>query len=139
MGEEAYAAMLAPLIEKLDERWKFLGIIPDEELTAFFHICDAIVVPSTNSTESFGIVQVEGMTCGTPAVASDMAGVRQPVLQTGMGEVFPIGDAAALAKRLIDVLNDPAKYQGDVPGITKRYSPDTIASEYEELFKELSR
>lgn len=139
MGEEAYAAMLAPLIEELGERWKFLGIIPDQELAAFFHICDAIVVPSTNSTESFGIVQVEGMTCGTPAVASDIAGVRQPVLQTGMGEVFPIGDAAALAEKLIAVLNDPAKYQGDVPRITKRYSPDTIAGEYEELFKELSR
>jgi glycosyltransferase involved in cell wall biosynthesis len=139
MGEETYAAMLAPLIEELGERWKFLGIIPDQELAAFFHICDVIVVPSTNSTESFGIVQVEGMTCGTPAVASDMAGVRQPVLQTGMGEVFPIGDATALAEKLISVLDDPAKYKGDVPGITKRYSPDTIAGEYEELFKELSR
>jgi glycosyltransferase involved in cell wall biosynthesis len=139
MGEEAYAAMLAPLIEELGDRWKFLGIISDQELAAFFHICDAIVVPSTNSTESFGIVQVEGMTCGTPAVASDMAGVRQPVLQTGMGEVFPIGDAEALAKKLINVLDTPAKYQGDVSGITKRYSPETIAGEYEELFTELSR
>jgi glycosyltransferase involved in cell wall biosynthesis len=139
MGEEAYAAMLASLIEELGERWKFLGIIPDKELAAIFHICDAIVVPSTNSTESFGIVQVEGMTCGTPAVASDMAGVRQPVLQTGMGEIFPVGDAAALAEKLIAVLDDPAKYQGDVLGITKRYSPDTIAGEYEVLFNELSR
>jgi glycosyltransferase involved in cell wall biosynthesis len=139
LGEEAYAAMLAPLIEELGERWKFLGLISDQEIAAFFHICDVIVVPSTNSTESFGIVQVEGMTCGTPAVASDMPGVRQPVLQTGMGEIFPIGDSAALAKKLIGVLDDPTRYQGDVDGITSRYLPDTIAGEYEDLFNELSR
>jgi glycosyltransferase involved in cell wall biosynthesis len=139
MGEEAYAAMLAPLIEALGDRWQFLGLISDEELAAFFQICDVVVVPSTNSTESFGIVQVEGMTCGTPAVASDMAGVRQPVLQTGMGEVFKIGDVQALAQKINSVLAYPEKYQGDVARITRRYSPETIAGEYEDLFKELSR
>jgi glycosyltransferase involved in cell wall biosynthesis len=139
MGEEAYAAMLAPLIEELGERWLFLGLISDEELAAFFQICDVIVVPSTNSTESFGIVQVEGMTCGTPAVASDMAGVRQPVLQTGMGEIFDLGDAVSLAQKISKVLEAPDQYRGDVAGITKRYSPETIASEYEALFDKLTR
>lgn len=139
MGEEAYAAMLTPAINELGDRWEFLGIIPDDELAAFFHICDVIVLPSTNSTEAFGIVQVEGMICGTPAVASDMPGVRQPVLQTKMGEIFRVGDAAALAQKLILVLDDPKKYQGDVDHITKHYAPNTTAKDYEALFKELSR
>jgi glycosyltransferase involved in cell wall biosynthesis len=139
MGEEAYAAMLAPQIEALGDRWQFLGLISDEELTAFFNFCDVIVVPSTNSTESFGIVQVEGMTCGSPAVASDMAGVRQPVLQTGMGEIFNLGDSEDLAVKIIKVLASPEKYQGDVEAITNRYAPSTIAAEYEEVFMELTR
>jgi len=137
MGEEAYAAMLAPMIEELGDRWKFLGIIPDEELTAFYHICDVITVPSTNSTEAFGLVQVEAMTCGTPAVASDIPGVRQPVLQTGMGKVFPLRNAEALAEALIDILDAPEKYRGDVPAISKRFAPDSTAQEYEAIFKEL--
>jgi glycosyltransferase involved in cell wall biosynthesis len=139
MGEEAYAAMLAPQIEALGDRWQFLGLITDEELAAFFNLCDVIVVPSTNSTESFGIVQVEGMTCGSPAVASDMAGVRQPVLQTGMGEIFNLGDSDDLALKISKVLNSPERYQGDIAGITRRYAPATIAAEYEGVFKEVSR
>lgn len=138
MGEEAYAAMLQPLIAELREKWRFLGLISDEELAAFFHICEVVVVPSTNSTESFGIVQVEAMTCGTPAVASDMPGPRQPVLQTGMGKLFEIANADSLAEALIEVLDDPDKFRGDVPGITKRYSPETIAEEYEAYFRKLN-
>ena len=137
MGEEAYAAKLAPSIKALGDRWKFLGLIPDDELTAFFHICDVIAVPSTNSTEAFGLVQVEGMTCGTPAVVSNLPGVRRPVLQTGMGRAFQTEDADDLAEALIEVLSKPDDYQGDIPKITKRYAPETIAEEYEALFKEL--
>lgn len=137
MGEEAYAAMLAPLIEKLGARWKFLGLLSDEELAAFFQICDVIAVPSTNSTESFSMVQVEAMTCGTPAVASDLPGMRQPILQTKMGEIFEVGEADDLAEAIIKVLNEPDAYRGDVPKIASRYSPDTIAEAYEAIFKEL--
>jgi glycosyltransferase involved in cell wall biosynthesis len=137
MGEEAYAAMLKPLIAELGDRWKFLGLIPDDELAAFFHICDVITVPSTNSTESFGIVQVEAMTCGTPAIASDMPGMRQPPLKTGMGRVFPPKDPQGLAQAIMDILSEPDKFQGDIPQITNRYSPETIAEEYDALFQEL--
>jgi glycosyltransferase involved in cell wall biosynthesis len=137
MGEEAYAAMLTPLIEALGVRWKFLGLLSDEELAAFFQICDVIAVPSTNSTESFSMVQVEAMTCGTPAVASDLPGMRQPILQTKMGEIFQVGEADDLAEAIIKILNEPDAYRGDVPKIASRYSPETIAEAYEAVFKEL--
>lgn len=137
MGEEAYAEMLAPLIEELGDRWKFLGLIPDEELAALFHLCDVLVLPSTNSTEAFGMVQIEAMTCGTPVVASDMPGVRQPVLQTGMGKLFALRDAESLAESLVSVLEAPSSYMGDIPRITGQYAPDTVAGEYEKIFESL--
>jgi len=139
MGEEAYAAMLAPLIAALGDRWKFLGLVPDEELTAFFHLCEVVVLPSTNSTEAFGMVQVEAMTCGTPVVASDMPGVRQPVLQTGMGKLFAQRDAESLAERLLEVLHDPNSFVGDIDGITREYAPDSTAMQYEKIFESLVR
>ena len=137
MGEEAYAAMLAPLIEELGDRWKFLGLIPDDELAAFYHLCDVLVLPSTNSTEAFGMVQVEAMTCGTPVVASDMPGVRQPVLQTGMGKLFKLMDYESLAESLIEVLDNPQKYIRNVPEITRQYAPESTAREYEKIFNRL--
>ena len=138
MGEEAYANMLAPLIADLGSHWQFLGLIPDEELAAFFHMCDLIVTPSTNSTESFGMVQVEAMTCGTPAITSDLPGMRCPVLETGMGKIFPERDVDAFADAIKAVLADRAEYLGDVAAITQRYAPETIAAEYLVLLEKLA-
>jgi glycosyltransferase involved in cell wall biosynthesis len=137
MGEEDYACKLAPLIKSLGEHWTFLGTLSDEELVAFFQTCEVTVLPSLNSTESFGMVQVEAMACGTPVVASDIPGVRQPVNMTGMGLVVPPADAPALANALIEILEHPESYQGDSQAVVLRFSPQRIAEEYESLFNEL--
>ncbi|MBN2499769.1 MAG: glycosyltransferase family 4 protein [Anaerolineales bacterium] len=138
MGEEQYAQKLAPLIADLGAHWKFLGVLLSGEVSAFLHACDVLVAPSTNSTESFGMVQVEAMTCGTPAIASDIPGARQPVLMTKMGEVVPVAAVDELAAAIIKILANPDGYQGDIPAITKRFSPQTIAEEYEQLFAEIT-
>ncbi|MBT6152411.1 MAG: glycosyltransferase family 4 protein [Chloroflexi bacterium] len=137
MGEEAYAQKLASLLKDLGDRWKFLGLISDEELTAFFNICEVVATPSTNSTESFGIVQVESMICGTPTVVSDMPGMRRPVQITGMGRTFSLRDVQDLANAIIDILDAPENYQGDLPWIIERFSPETIAKEYETLMLDI--
>jgi glycosyltransferase involved in cell wall biosynthesis len=137
MGEEDYARKLAPLIQSLGEHWTFLGTLPDDDLVALFQTCEVTVLPSLNSTESFGMVQVEAMACGTPVVASDIPGVRQPVRMTGMGLVVPPAEAAALANALIEVLEHPERYQGDSQAVVERFSPQRIGEEYEALFNEL--
>jgi glycosyltransferase involved in cell wall biosynthesis len=139
LGEEEYANKLRPMIKALGEHWTFLGILPPAELSAFYRQCEVTVLPSTNSTESFGIVQVESMACGTPVVASDLPGVRQPVRMTGMGRVVPIADAHALAEAICDVLDHPEHYRGDVNGVIRRFSSQHIAEEYEQVFQELTK
>jgi glycosyltransferase involved in cell wall biosynthesis len=136
-GEKEYAQRLAAPIRELGAHWKFMGILPPHEFAAFFHAAEVTVLPSINSTESFGMVQVESMSCGTPVVTSDMPGVRQPVLLTGMGKIVPPRDAAALAQALIDILDHPAQYRGDSQLIAQRLSPQAVATEYEALFAEL--
>ena len=137
MGEEEYYRKLAPKIQKLGEHWTFLGNLPPAELTTFFQKCEVTVLPSINSTEAFGIVQVESMSCGTPVVASDLPGVRQPVKLTGMGRVVPPADAHALAQAIIEVLDYPERYQGEVTDVIKRFAPQRIAEEYEQLFNDI--
>ncbi len=133
-GEEQYARRLAPLIEKLGEHWKFLGVLPGKEHAAFFKACDVTVLPSLNSTESYGLVQVESMACGTPVVASDRPGMRVPVQMTGMGLLFPQEDVQALAEALIEILDNPEKYHSSPQELIRLSSPTHVAEEYEKVF-----
>ena len=137
-GEEAYRRRLLPMIKDLGDRWTFLGLISEKEKTVFYQLCDVLVLPSINSTESFGMVQVEAMTCGTPVVATDLPGVRQPVRSTGMGAIVPMKDAAALAEAVIQILDSPDVISPDkVESLQKYYAPEAIGKAYEALFKSL--
>ncbi|HID90012.1 MAG TPA: glycosyltransferase family 1 protein [Anaerolineae bacterium] len=137
LGEEAYAQRLAPLFERYRDRWTFLGVLSPKEMAAFYPNLDVIVVPSLNSTESFGLVQVEAMLCGTPSIASDLPGVRRPALQTGMGEVVPIGDSRALAEAILRVVSNRDRYVRPREEIAARWSTDRTAAGYEALFERL--
>lgn len=83
-----------------DPRIELLGFLPDARLADFYASLDVFVLPSVNSLEAFGIVQVEAMMAGVPVVASDRPGVRTPVRRTGFGAVVPAADPAAIARAL---------------------------------------
>jgi glycosyltransferase involved in cell wall biosynthesis len=137
MGEEAYAQRLAPLFREYEDHWTFLGVLRPVQMAAFYPNLDVIVVPSLNSTESFGLVQVEAMLCGTPSIASNLPGVRQPVEQSGMGEVVPIGDSEALAEAILRVVRNREEYVRPTGEIEERWSTERTAHEYEKLFERL--
>ena len=139
LGEEAYKRRLDPLFARYRLNWSFVGTLGPTEMAQFFPNCDVIVVPSLNSTETFGLVQVEAMLCGTPSIASALPGVRQPVLQTGMGEVVPIGDSAALAEAILKVLGDHQRYVRPRAEIAAKFSTERTVDEYEQLFSELKQ
>jgi glycosyltransferase involved in cell wall biosynthesis len=138
LGESAYWGKIMPMIGALGVQWIFLGILSEKEKAAFYQVCDVLVLPSVNRTESFGMVQVEALICGTLVVVSDLPGVRQPVIETGMGEIVPVRDTAALAKAIIKVLKrdmrvDPATSQN----IAQQYTPETGAEAYAGLFRQV--
>ncbi len=139
MGEHAYAMRLMPRIREYeaDGHWKFLGILNPQQMAAFYPNLDVITVPSLNSTEAFGLVQIEAMLNGVPSVPSALPGVRQPVLMHGMGRVAEIGDPASLAGAILEVLDDADKFKRDACEIARQYAPDTVAAEYEKLFEGL--
>jgi glycosyltransferase involved in cell wall biosynthesis len=139
MGEQAYFDRLSPRIRdyEVSGHWKFLGNLDPVQLAALYPNLDVLTVPSLNSTEAFGLVQIEAMQNGVPCVPSALPGVRQPVTMHGMGRVSQIGDAASLAESILDVLDNPQKYKGDVAALKKAYDPDSVAQEYERLFAKL--
>ena len=139
MGEQAYSDRLMPRIRayEIEGHWTFLGNLDPIEMAAFYPNLDVLTVPSLNSTEAFGLVQIEAMLNGVPCVPSALPGVRQPVMMHSMGRVANIGDSADLAESILEILNEPDKFRGDVESIRKSYNPDFIAQEYEKLFGRL--
>jgi glycosyltransferase involved in cell wall biosynthesis len=139
MGEQAYSDRLMPRIREYEiaGHWTFLGNLDPIEMAAYYPNLNVLTVPSLNSTEAFGLVQIEAMMNGVPCVPSALPGVRQPVMMHGMGRVAQIGDPDDLAASILEVLDHTEKYRGDVEALKKAYDPDSIAAEYEKLFKRL--
>lgn len=141
MGEQAYSDRLMPRIHEyeINGNWKFLGNLDPVQMAAFYPNLDVITVPSLNSTEAFGLVQIEAMMNGVPSVPSALPGVRQPVKMHNTGVVSEIGNSQSLANAILEVLDNKEKYSGDIPALKNAYDPDSIAQEYEKLFARLMR
>ncbi len=138
-GEQRYADRLMPRIRQYEAEghWKFLGVLDPQQMAAFYPNLDVLTVPSLNSTEAFGLVQIEAMLNGVPCVPSALPGVRQPVLMHKMGRISQIGDPLSLAEAILGVLGEAEKWQCDRAALARRYDPDSIAAEYEKLFEKL--
>jgi glycosyltransferase involved in cell wall biosynthesis len=106
LGEGPYWAKLRRHFDEWGDRAAFVGRLSDREMAAFFAACDVTVLPSVNRTESFGLVQVESMLCGTPVVATDLPGIREPIRRSGMGALVPPHDSEALAEAIARVVRE---------------------------------
>ncbi len=137
VGEQQYWEMLAPRIAALGDRWTFLGVLQPDEMPAFYSAIDVLVVSSINSTESFGLVQVEAMYNGTPTVATNLPGVRQPVMMTGMGVVVDVADGAAIVAGVRELLDHPDSYRRPRAEIEAVFDLRATVDAYERLFAEL--
>jgi glycosyltransferase involved in cell wall biosynthesis len=138
IGEEEYFKRLEKRIEGFQNtgNWVFLGPLTPVEANAYLSGLDLLVVPSLNSTESFGLVQIEAMMNGVRCITSNLPGVRQPVLMHGMGSIFEIGDARGLAAKIIENLeNKHPHISGDDE--FSGYSPLRVADAYIKLFQEI--
>ncbi len=141
MGEQVYFDRLMPRIREYENagHWTFLGNLNPVQMSAFYPNLDVLVVPSLNSTEAFGLVQIEAMMNSVPCVPSALPGVRMPVQMHGTGRVSKIGDSNSLAESILEVLNEPDQFCGDIKSVKKMYDPDTVAAEYEKLFERLMK
>ncbi len=82
----------------------FLGQRSQDTLPYYYSAAEAVVLPSVY--ESFGMVALEAMACGTPVVASEVGGLAFLVQDQKTGFTVPFADPQALADRLTDLLHD---------------------------------
>lgn len=96
------------LPQQVRERVHFLGQVSEEDKARAYRSVDVFCAPNVGG-ESFGIVLLEAMAAGAPIVASELDAFRRVLDDGEAGELFPIGDSAALAVALDRVLGDPLR------------------------------
>ncbi len=139
MGERKYFDRLKPLIDfyRREGHWKFFGLLSPQEMAVFYPNLDILTIPSLNSTEAFGLIQIEAMMSGIQCIASNLPGVRQPVMRHAMGEIIPIGDSKALAQAVDRIMETKNLKTDNWKTIGLRYKPASVANSYVNLFDEL--
>ena len=104
--DKPYVSTIHHLVKEneLADRVLFLGSIPDNDLVTWLKRSHVLVMPS--SYEGFGIVYIEGMGFGLPAIASTAGGTSEIITHGRDGLLMPVGDTGSLAGYLNDLHRD---------------------------------
>ncbi|HEX7975876.1 MAG TPA: glycosyltransferase [Anaerolineales bacterium] len=124
----------------VNELVTFLGQRGQDTLPYYYSAADAVVVPSYY--ESFGMVALEAMACGTPVVASQVGGLAFLVQDGETGFTVPVDEPQALAERLARLLDDPdlrRKMGLQAAAFAQEYAWDKIAARILKLYEEVLR
>lgn len=143
LNEEDQSAEMSRLKElchqhDLDDLVTFLGRRDQDLLPYYYSAAEAVVVPS--HYESFGMVALEAMACGTPVVASQVGGLPYIVQDGITGYTVPFNDVNALAERLTELIENPelrARLGSQAASVAKGYSWDIIGGQVLNLYQDV--
>ena len=141
---EAISSEMARLIRMRDELGlqemaTFVGAQGQDVLPYYYSAADVVVMPS--HYESFGLVALEAMACGTPVVASDVGGLSYTVEDGVTGFLVPQRNPLALGDRICDILNDELfrdQLGRQALAVAQRYSWQRIADQIIGVYREVA-
>ncbi len=128
---------------RIDESVIFLGSVKQETLPLFYSAADLCVVPS--HSESFGLVILESLACGTPVIATKV-GCAESVIRYGeTGYVVTDNDPGSLADKILQLLSTPngnLDFVHSVRASVAKYSwsniSEAILEEYRSILRNFS-
>lgn len=99
----------------LETSVRFIRAQPQEKLPRFYNAADVLVMPS--HYESFGMVALEALACGTPVIATDVTGISAILKDAPKGHIVSANNPIGLAEELVHVLTHPHKRTVDPSAI----------------------
>jgi len=89
---------------------RFVGRIPYADLPAYYSAASMFVLPARQAepdVEGFGIVFLEANACGTPVIGARAGGVPDAIVDGETGLLVPPDDPEALARAVMELLDNP--------------------------------
>jgi D-inositol-3-phosphate glycosyltransferase len=118
----------------------FLGKRGQDTLPYYYSAAEVVVMPS--HYESFGMVALEAMACGTPVIASQVGGLAFLVQDGVTGFTIPAEDSIALCDKLTSLLGNKTlrkKMGHAAAAYAKNYDWKKIASQIVRIYQDLSQ
>ncbi len=115
-----------------------LGVVPDERMPALYRASDALAFPSTR--EGFGLVVLEALASGIPAVVTDLPVLREHLEDGRDCVMVPPGDAGPLSNALVSAVRDAAlreRLRTGGAATSARFTWQRAAEEHERLYERL--
>lgn len=113
----------------------FIGARDQDRLRYYYNAADALIMPS--DYESFGMVALEAMACGTPVIASEVGGLAYLIRDGYTGFHVPVREPEALAQRILSILEHPdlrASMSQNARQVAQEYAWPLIADRLLEIF-----
>ena len=92
---------------RLSDRVRLPGVLPQSELATYYSDAVCIIAPSFH--ETFGLAVLEAASCGTPAVAADVDGLRAIVVDGETGFLIGSRQPEIYAEKIIEICEDEAR------------------------------
>jgi D-inositol-3-phosphate glycosyltransferase len=121
----------------LDDIVLFLGKRGQHTLPYYYAAAEVVVMPS--HYESFGMVALEAMACGTPVIASQVGGLAYLVQEGETGFFVPAQDPEALAEKLrLMFVNHDLRAEMGRQAVTyaQKYRWETIADQIAAIYRQ---
>jgi D-inositol-3-phosphate glycosyltransferase len=124
---------------RLEDHIVFSGAQGHDALPLYYNATEALVMPS--DYESFGMVALEAMACGTPVIASEVGGLAFLIRDYETGLHVPVRDPQMLANSIRTLITDPEQQQqmgARASAVAQHYAWDTIVDRLLALFVDVS-
>jgi len=119
----------------MEDKVIFLG--KQDEVSRLISLADLVLLPSAK--ESFGLVILEAMACGVPAITSDAGGIPEVVEHGKTGFLSPVGAVDEMAGHAIRLLQDQELYESFAKAGLERahtvFNGMRIVEQYEEVYR----
>jgi D-inositol-3-phosphate glycosyltransferase len=115
---------------QIEDSVTFIGMIPQDQMLYYYGAADACVVPSYY--ESFSLVALESLACGTPVVATDVGDLRSIIHDGETGYVVANNDPIELADKVALLVTQPDIHIQSIVmrASVSRFSWSNIAEEF---------